>query len=415
MKLFFRLSITWITYLLLFGQAGLAAEVAHEDVLQINPALSLKAVLAITVKHQPQQAKIQSQQYQVKAKQALADGLLPSSPAITLYHQNDMVGSGRNERDLQATLGLPIWLPNQREARAKLAEAVANNVIASTSSLTLLTAGLLRDALWDIQLRTNELALVTEKKQSAMLLQEKVRKAVAAGESAKTDLLLAEQDTLLAANNQLLAEAELMHAKFRYQNLTGITEIPLEIAEEKSSLTYFDQSPVWLEAQSKVAAATQARSLAQIEKNENLDVYLNLRRSQGAFDQQYNHSLGFSVRIPINTEASTAPIIANAEMALGDAMSALGSLKMTLEAALHEADHTLEVNEQEIAIAKQHHTIAQESLRLAEKAYFLGESDLTTLLRIRNQAFDASRNLRAIEIQHQWHIARYNQAVGALP
>ena len=142
---------------------------------------------------------------------------------------------------------------------------------------------------------------------------------------------------------------------------------------------------------------------------------VNARSSQGAFDTQYNQSVGLSVRIPFGTSARTAPIVATSEMALGQAISAQDELRRVLEAALHEADHNLEVSEQALLIAMQHHEIANESMRLAEKAYALGENDLATLLRIKSQAFDAERSYRATQIQHQWNIARYNQAVGVLP
>lgn len=125
--------------------------------------------------------------------------------------------------------------------------------------------------------------------------------------------------------------------------------------------------------------------------------------------------MGLSIRIPFATPARTTPIAAASEMNLGQALTERDELKRLLEAALHEAEHNLEVNELELALAKQHWEIASESLRLAEKAYALGEHDLATLIRIKSQTFDAERKYRAVQIQHQWNIARYNQAVGVLP
>jgi outer membrane protein, heavy metal efflux system len=416
MKFFTWIPIVWMVPILVFSPTCLAIdEVAHEDVLQVNPALSLRDVLNTTIKHQPQQAQLQSQQYGVSAKKALANSWLPHAPAISIYHQNDTLGSGRNERDFQAELELPLWLPNQRNARAKIAEISAQYVEASQSSLAIQTAGLLRDALWEIALRKNELVLAEDKHKSAAALQEKVSKSVLAGEVAKTDLLLAQQATLLAAKNKVLAQAEVMHAKFRYKLLTGIDQLPNAFEEKRSELTSFEDSPAWLETLMKVEYAERARHLAQIEKKENVRVLINARSAQGAFDTQYNQSMGVRVRIPLDTAASTAPIVAASEMVLGDSLSERDQLRKVLEDALHEADHNLEVSEQELVIAKQHSEIAGESLRLAEKAYSLGEHDLATLLRIKSQAFDAERSYRATQIQYQWNIARYNQAVGVLP
>ncbi len=416
MKLSSLLFSIWIMPFIFTTSTGIAAEDdLHKDILHINSSLSLKDVLNETVKHQPQQANLNSQQFGVSAKQALADSWLPNAPAITLYHQNDRIGSGRNERDYQATLELPLWLPNQREAREKVAELSALNLEASQSALAIQTAGLLREAVWGIAFNENELALTEAKYQSALALEEKVNKSFQAGEAAKTDLLLAQQETLEASKNKLLAHAELMHARFRYKLVTGLNQIPQDFSEEKSSLDNYEQSPVWLAVLAKVQYAEEQRNLANIEKKENIQVLINARNSQGAFDTQYNQSMGLSIRIPFATPARTTPIAAASEMSLGQALSEREELKRVLEAALHEAEHNLEVSEDEQALAKQHWEIASESLRLAEKAYALGEHDLATLIRIKSQTFDAERKYRAVQIQHQWNIARYNQAVGVLP
>ena len=34
-----------------------------------------------------------------------------------LRHQNDKIGSGRNQREWEAGLDIPVWLPGQRAAR----------------------------------------------------------------------------------------------------------------------------------------------------------------------------------------------------------------------------------------------------------------------------------------------------------
>ncbi|MGJ8620719.1 MAG: TolC family protein [Methylophilaceae bacterium] len=416
MKLSSLLFSIWIIPFIFSTSIGIAAEDdVHKDVLHINPSLSLKDILNETIKHQPQQANLNSQQFGVSAKQALADSLLPNAPAITIYHQNDRLGSGRNERDYQATLELPLWLPNQREARAKVGELSALNLDASQSALVIQTAGLLRKAVWDVAFNENELALTEAKYQSALALEEKVYKSFQAGEAAKTDWLLAQQETLVASKNKLLAHAELMHARFRYKLVTGLNQIPERYTEERSLLDSYEQSPVWVAILTKVEFAEEQRNLANIEKKENIQVLINARNSQGAFDTQYNQSMGLSIRIPFATPARTTPIAAASEMSLGQALTERDELKRVLEAALHEAEHNLEVNEQELIIAKQRRDIADESLRLAEKAYALGEHDLATLLRIKSLAFDAERSYRAMQIQHQWNIARYNQAVGVLP
>jgi len=54
-------------------------------------------------------------------------------------------------------------------------------------------------------------------------------------------------------------------------------------------------------------------------------------------------------------------------------------------------------------------------MRLAQKAFDLGETDLVHLMRVQALAYEAERALASRKIQLQWDIARYNQAVGVLP
>jgi len=79
---------------------------------------------------------------------------------------------------------------------------------ASRESLKLQVAGLLREALWDIAFNENNLALAANKLEVAKNLQRDVEKRYQAGEMAKTDAMLAQQETLRSEKEKLRAEAE---------------------------------------------------------------------------------------------------------------------------------------------------------------------------------------------------------------
>jgi outer membrane protein, heavy metal efflux system len=390
-------------------------EEIHADVLSTNSRLSLREVLEKTIARSPQQAVLAAQKYEVVAKQKMADSILPLSPSVSLLHQNDTIGSGRNERDWQAQLELPVWLPKQKSARARVAEFSASNFEMSTDQLQLQVAGALRDAVWIVALNRNEVELYQQKLSHAEKLEADIRRKFEAGELAKTDLMLVQQETLLAQKNLIRAEAELMHAHFRYSQLTGLNEIPENVDESQSALIDFYQSPRWKSAEAKVALAQSERDLSAVERRENPHVIFNARSSQDAFDVQYNQSVGVQIRIPFDTEVSSAPILAASEQVYGEAISQRESLRRLLETDLHEAEHNLLVSKKELSIADQQFNIAKSSEELAQKAYHLGELDLMSLLRIRSQSFEAERGYTTRQLQVKWDIARYNQAVGVLP
>lgn len=395
------------------GQPGY--QVDHFDELRVNPNLQLSEVLEKAYARAPMQATLRSRDVMVSARSRIANAMLPSTPAVSVTHQNDAVGSGRGERDWQAELELPIWLPKQRDNRLKVAEASQSSASASRQSLKLQVAGQLREALWNIALTDNNLSLASNKLQLANQLRSDVDKRYQAGELAKTDAMLAEQETLRAEKEKLRAEAEVMHARHRYYLLTGLRELPASYEEKQSSLEDYSQSPIWLETQSKVGLAETERNLVQIESHENLQVLLNVRSTKGAFDNLANESVGVKLRIPFGGEAKAAPIRAAAELGVGNALTEREALKYELETAMHEAEHNLSVSRAELVLAGKQYEIAKESLRLAQKAFQVGETDLVSLLRVQAQTFEAERAFSTRQVQVQWDVARYNQIVGVLP
>ncbi len=390
-------------------------EADHIDALKVNPNLQFHEVLEKTIARNPMQASLTSREFMVSAKSLVANAMLPSTPLINVQHQNDTLGSRRGEREWQAEVELPVWLPNQRNNRLKVADATQSSVAASRESLRLQVAGLLRDAVWDIAFNDNNNALATNKLTLANTLQHDVEKRYQAGEMAKTDAMLAQQETLRAEKEQIRAEAELMHARHRYFLLTGLRELPASFEEKQSSLEDYTQSSIWVEAQSKLGLAETERALAQVESHENLQVLLNMRRSQGAFDSMSNDSVGVKVRIPFGGETRSAPIKAAAEMHVGAALTEQETLRYTLEAAMHEAEHNLSVSRAELLLVTRQYEIAKESARLAQKSFQLGETDLVSLMRVQAQTYEAERAFTTRQIQVQWDIARYNQVVGVLP
>ena len=410
-----------VVYLILFILSGPlwagqeASELKHSDELKLNPKLQLREVLQQTLARNPKLFTLQSRNAWVNAKKTMAESLLPTSPAITVMHLNDSLASNRGEREWQAELELPLWMQNQRNMRTKVADASLAYATLSRENLKLQLAGELREILWLIAYNENNQALAINKLALAKNLQRDVERRYQGGEMALTDVMVVEQDSLRFEKEKLRAEAELKHASHRYFLLTGLHEMPANIEEQQSPLQDYSQSSIWAEAQSSLALAETERDLAFIESRENLHLSLNAQSSKGAFDNAANDSVGMKLRIPFGEDARAAPINAAAEMGVGQALSARESLRLELEAAMHEAEHNLEVSRAELALASKQFDIAKKSASLAQKAFQFGESDLVSLLRVQAQTYEAERAYTSRKIQVQWDIARYNQAVGALP
>lgn len=389
---------------------------SHEDNLSSNAQLSLRQVLDKTFERNPQQHLLNAMSGIAQARDTHARGLFPTAPAMTFRHQNDALGSGRGEREWEAEMEMPVWLPGQRAARENLAKDTVSGLGASRKGLMLQVAGVLRDALWDIRMNQEAEALYEVRLHTAQKLERDVAARHRAGEIAKTDLMLAQNETLQAETAFVRAQAEVKHAKHRYIALTGLNEMPgnfEEVLSELDALT--DLHPLLEEANAKIEVAKDERQIAGIERRDTPQFILSARSQRGPNDNFYNDGIGFKVRIPFASETRNAPLVANAESNIATAMTERDKLRLSMETALHEAEHNFLVTRKELELVTKQNQITQENVQLARKAFKLGETDLVSLLRSETQAFEAERALSIKKIQLQWDIARYNQAVGVLP
>ncbi|WP_245652738.1 TolC family protein [Methylophilus rhizosphaerae] len=387
----------------------------HNDTVSANPHLSLHQVLQQVVAIHPQQALLAAHQHMVQARKIMANSWLPQAPSVGFSHQNDALLSNRDEREWQAQVQIPIWLPGQRQARGQVASLADDSLSQDRAGLQQLAADLLRNAVWEIAMRRNDVGLVENRRNTMRSIAEDVQKRFKAGEVARLDIMQAEQETLQAERQRVTAQAELMHAQFRYQQLTGLNEMPARLEEPLSTREDYADSPYWQAAQARLKLAEGQRDLTMIEQRQNPQLTLSTRTIQGGFDYAYNASMGVAINIPLQSEVQRAPLLANAEQNIGDARTQLETLRRQLENNLHEAEHNLHVSRQELTLIQQQQAIASENASLARKAYRLGELDLNQLLRLQLLAFEAERSLSSQQLQVQWNIARYNQAVGVLP
>jgi outer membrane protein, heavy metal efflux system len=414
------LFIAWCVWLM-FSHAcavladGLSQDSDHVDTVSTNSRMTLHEVLQQVVAIHPQQSLLAAHQQMVQARKVMANSWLPQAPSVGFSHQNDALLSNRDEREWQAQMQIPIWLPGQRQARSQVASLADDSLIQDRAGLQQLAADLLRNAVWEIAMRRNDVSLMENRRNTLRSIGEDVQKRFKAGEVARLDVMQTRQETLQAERQLVTANAELMHAQFRYQQLTGLSEMPAKLEETLSTREHYEDSPYWQAAQARLKLAEGQRDLTAIEQRQNPQLTLSTRTIQGGFDYAYNSSMGVAINIPLQSEVQRAPLLANAEQNIGDARTQLESLRRQLENNLHEAEHNLHVSRQELTLIEQQQTIASENASLARKAYRLGELDLNQLLRLQLLAFEAERSLSSQQLQVQWNIARYNQAVGVLP
>ena len=407
--------LLWALYCLLFNTPAFAESDEHDHDLQVSAQLSLRDLVEKTIIRYPDSGLLAAKKIEIDAKNKRANGILPAAPSIGLLNRNDAITSNRGEREWESELELPVWLPGQRTARETLARDAALGLSDTRATLNLQVAGMVRNALWDIAMMSHQATLAKSRHLTSLALLNDVEKRVKAGDLPKTDVMLAQNEAYQAETFLLRAEAEVKHAQYRYKLLTGLSAIPEIFTEQQVKKSLNDNHPALRDASKKILVADDERNLIKVERRENPTVSISARTQRGAFDNQTNETVGLKLRIPFETEAQSAPLVANAEMNYAKNQAEAQHLRFALEAAFHEAEHNLEVTTAELAITTKQHANAQESLRLAKKAFALGETDLVSLLRVQASAYEAERAMKQRQIQLQWDTAHYNQAAGEMP
>jgi cobalt-zinc-cadmium efflux system outer membrane protein len=379
-------------------------------------APTLAEVVQETYERYPQRQVFDSRSNEVDALTRQANSPIAGNPALLLLHRSDRLGTQTGLREWEAGVEVPLWRYGQRSAKRSVAETTGTTVASGRDALMLDVAGQVRESVWDVYMSQNSLAQAQREWETAQALQRDVEKRVQLGELAKTDLMLARDETLRKQNLYLAAEAEVAHAMQRYQVLTGFTRVPANQAEEQSKVqSVTNEHPLLAERLAQVRQTQAGVKLARRERADNPQLLVGARRERDITGSDPVDSVGVSLRLPFALESQSAPRIAAAQVKLSESQSQLESERRSLNTALHEAEHHLEVTRKQLALATEQKQLARENLRLAKRAFSLGESDLVSLLRIQSLAFSAERNEQQLNITLKRAIGRYNQAVGVLP
>lgn len=387
---------------------------------QIAQAASMRELLDRAWANNPQAQTLQAKRAENTAQGLAADSLLPGAPAVILNHRSDQLQSKVGQRESYIGLALPLWLPGQRDARQNQAQTDKSALEASIQALRLKLAGELREAIAQLKRAQTQTQLDTERTQTALALAEDVAKRVQAGELAKTDLNLAQNEWRSAQSTQLQNRIALLQAQQAFAALIGASvqdsvALPEDGMENAQDKPLQDSHPVLEEARLAIAAAQAQVRVASESRRDSPELELGAFRDRGNFNDSYNNSIALSLRIPFATAARNQPLISAAQTALTGAQSEYARTRLTLEYQQQQAQQALSTADQLLDLGRQQRNAARENLALTQKAFTLGEADLFTLLRARSAAFDGEQSFQQQEIAQALARARLNQAQGVLP
>jgi len=395
------------------GQPALAADAG-------TPAGGLAMALDQAWQLHPQAAALADRAVAAQAAQELAGGLTPEPGSVSIGSRNDRQNRNLGNQEYEVELATPLWLPGQKAAREDAAASQVDEVVARRIALRWELAGELREAWWALAAARNARALAARRAETARALEADVRRRYRAGDLSRIDGNLAQSEVLAAEAELIEAEANRMQAEQLLRTLTG-TGAPVDIGEEAPAQSAERSAQATATHPLLAAAAAASRSararttVAAESRRSSPELALRVVRERGDFAEPYSNSIGVRLKIPFSSDAVVRRDTAAAQAEASEADAEMLRARTRVELETERARHTLAAAGQQLAMADERRALAADNLRLAEKAFALGESDLAALLRIRAAAFDAESFYDRQRVARAAAISRLNQALGALP
>ncbi|HYE37286.1 TolC family protein [Methylocaldum sp.] len=389
----------------------------HYDTVTFDESLSLTQVVENAFQKYPQSALIAAFEEEAGALERRSASWVAGYPSVYLQWIDDRAIDDRGQIEIQTGYQIPFWMWGQRAASKHVAQEAKQSADLFAQALKHEVAGLVRDALWNLKLLENRYELARQIHDVAGQLTAVVQRRVELGDLARADLLMAESDELEKKTILAQAEAELMHGRQAYSNLTRLERAPKSFDEKQSPVAEIaERHPAVAAANAMVERAQAEVEFTRESKQGNQPSFLiGTQHDRGRQGDKFNNSTNLVLQVPIGGETYNAPYVAQANISLTQRIAEREGLMRQLERALHEAIHRLEVDRAALEIAERRKEIAETQLRMSRLAFDTGEIALIDYLKIQSTAQAAIRDAAERAILLQRDTAFYNQVVGVTP
>lgn len=352
---------------------------------------------------------IEAQRAAVAARAATARGLTPLPPSIGGSIRSDLRGP-REQRELDADVSFPLWLPGQRSALTGTVTAGVEEQRQRLALRRLEVAGALRDAWWDAAEAARAVTLARERLATARRFAGEVQRRAQLGDLPAAEALLARTETAAAelALAQAQGQAEQMRASYR--GITGGLEPNLP-AEQVAAGP--DAHPILVAAEATLATAQARQRLVLATPRENPELGAFIRQENGLTTQD-STSLGLRFRLPLATEGRNLPRRADAQAEITRATAELEQSRRLVGVGVERARDALRTAENAARLARQRLGLAQEQERLATIAFRGGETTTFDLFRVRQLRLEAANDDGRAQVEVTRARSRLNQALGVV-
>jgi len=389
---------------------ALAAPTAYAE----SVASELRAAVNAAWQRSPQARALEARRDEVMAGRDAAHAWTAGAPAIGLAQRSDSWNDRNGRRETEVSLYAPIWLLGQKSARQTLAQASADDLEAQIVNGRLALTGEVRERLWAVAAAREALSEAQDHLRHLEALADEVMRRIKAGDLARTDGMLAQQEVLAARAAVGLAQARVNETLSRYRTLTGQPDIPPPVVEPIGSTTA-DLHPRIIAARTGLQLAQASLGVVNASRSDPPTIGVSLLREPDSAAASTNRTIGLSIQIPIGTNARNRPLETAAHTQIEVATAEAAQVETTLRADIDLARLQLAVAREALDMMSSRTALTRDHVKLIDKAFRLGERGLADVLRSQALAHEAD----AAEGQQRVTVglahARLNQALGVLP
>lgn len=356
---------------------------------------------------------LEARQGEADAGRATARSWVAGSPTLGLSQRSDRWTGKGDRRESEVSLAAPFWLPGQKAAREALAATSTDELSALTLEARLAVAGEVRARLWEAAAARETLAERTDHLHHMTDLAEEVQRRVTAGDLARTDGLMAQQEVLAAEIALTQAATKASEALSRYRLLTGMAELPALEPEPLAGGT--PDSLRLAAARASERRAQAALRLAEATRSAPPSVGLSYRHEQEGGLQGPDRSVAIALQIPLGSQARNRPAEAQAQTQVATAAAEAARAQASVDADIALAHEQLANVRAALEAATKRALALREHTTLIEKAFRQGERGLAELLRSRVMSHEADIAVRQHRVALGSAHAQHNQVKGILP
>jgi len=375
---------------------------------------TLKQAVESAWQRAPAARTLDARQAEASAARDIARSWIASNPTLGLSQRADQGSSERDQRESEISVSSSFFMPGQKSAREALAARSTEEVAAHLGATRLVVAGLVRHRVWEAAAAQVRLAERQDHLEHLEGLLDEVQQRVKAGDLARSDGLLADQEVLAARIAVSDARTTALEAMTRYRVVTGLPDLPA-LEPEPLSESNVPANPRMAAAQASEQRARAALRLATASRSAPPTIALSVRREDERLLHKPVNSIGVAVQIPIGTAIRNRTAEAQAQTVIATAAAEAAEIQANADADVEIAKERLANARAAMETAAARATALHEHTTLFEKAFRQGEKGLADLLRSRALTHEADVAVAQQKIALGFAHAQLNQALGILP